>query len=201
MLIDLLSQIARETAKMSWPGRMHSILQASTKGAVVDYFAKNFLPRLSAIWTNPTQMSKMGYAVWHHQCVSDLGTFLQQGDHIKIVNKEQISTNYKPEAVACKLHNTFMYQLMKYQACRYLWNDIHLILDNVAFRRLHGLSGHYSSLKPIASLLQRNPYKIDYKDYLNIQTQLWQFVDQLNQRSGGQYQISSRIELNSVLWA
>src|SRR5262249_54148270 len=82
-LNDLLSRVARESAKMSWPGQMQPILHAKTKAAVEDYFGTTFLSHVQFVWTNPTHMRQIGYDIWHKQRAQDLGRFLQQGNHVK----------------------------------------------------------------------------------------------------------------------
>ena len=196
---DLLKQVARESAKMSWPGQMHPILCARTKDAVETYFSDRFISHLCKIWSTPSSMKK-GYDNWHRQRVNNIGNFLKQGKHVRNSRRNNGPTNYNPEAVACKLLNTFMHQLMKYDKCRYLWKDLHLVFDQGVFKNLHRLTNCYNSLKCIDYILQKNAYKITYKDYMTVQNQLWKFIEELNKRQGAEYQISSRIELNPVLW-
>lgn len=200
-LNDLLSRIARESARMSWPGQMHPTLHAKTKDAVQNYFAKSFLPHLETVWVNPAGLIQSGYDAWHEQRARDLGYLLKEGNHVKVLDRARVSTNYNAVAVACKLLNTFMHQLMKYQACRHLYQNLHLVLDKRVFDRLCALRTHYRSLQSIIKHIRLNPYKIGYTEYMDVQKQLWPFIDELNRRQGVGYQISSRIELNSVLWA
>lgn len=187
-----LERVARETAKMSWPGQMHPILHANTKKSVEDYFSTIFVSHLKRVWTDEYTTSRLAYDDWYKQRAYELGKFLERGKHVK--------RNYRDTAVACKLLNTFMHQLMKYEKCRILWRDLHLVLDGRLFRKLLGLSGEYDSLRPVASILKDNPYKITYGSYSRLQSQLWAFIEQLNQRANAEYKLRSRIELN-VLWA
>ena len=53
-LNEYLEKVAHETAKMSWPGRMSSILHASTKRAVEEhFFATAFVSELQGLWNDP----------------------------------------------------------------------------------------------------------------------------------------------------
>jgi hypothetical protein len=197
---DFLEKVARETARMSWPGQMSPILREGTNRAVEDYFGTHFLPYLVELWNGERMLSTYDeFDIWHRKCASDLGDLLQRTGRIKPTSRTGKPTNYRGVAVACKLLDTFMFQLMKYEKFRPLWGNLHLILDDTACFRLYGLS--YSSLRDIKSILQSIPYTLTYDSYLNIQTHLLSLVDELNQRPNIPYKITSRIELNPVLWA
>jgi hypothetical protein len=199
-LNDYLERVARETAKMSWPGQMSPILHASTKGAVEGYFATSFLSEIQNLWDKPAAISdQAAFDDWHRRQVYRLGDFLQQGNHIKH-ERDGMPTDYISMAIACKLLNTFMHQLMKYQGFRALWKYLHLVLDDVAFSRLSSL--RYKSLSSVREILKNdNPYKIPYEKYALVQQQLLELVLEFNQQPNAQYRITSRIELNAALWA
>lgn len=197
-LEERLKGIARETARMSRPGHMSPILKKKTMDIVKDYFSDQFIPRLRDIWSTK---SKIEYYNWHKQRVNEISGILKKRELIKELDKNNAPTNYKSKAVACKLLDTFMHQLMKYEECRYLYNDLHLVLDRGVFGNLRRLVKSYSSLEPIKLILKRNPYTITYEEYMEIEEQLWQFIDELNRKiPKAKDRICSRIELNSLLW-
>ena len=169
---EFLKQVARESAKMSWPGQMQGILHEGTKQAVEEYFSDKFIKHLCEIWSTHSGMTVEGYDIWHRQRVKNFGNFLRRDNHVKFSRPDSSPTKYNPEAVACKLLNTFMHQLMKYEKCRYLWKDLHLVFDGGVFRKLHSLANCCSSLGSIDDILRSNPYKITYDEYMGVQNQL-----------------------------
>lgn len=199
-LDEYLEGIARESAKMSWPGQMSPILKAQTKRAVEDYFARDFLKQL---WNEAETMHARGFDKWHEERASELSKLLADKNCIKHVNRRGEPTYYDSIAVACKLLNTFMHQLMKYQNFRPLWCDLHLVLDDIVLGRLSRLR-QYKSLAPIRDALNKNPYTIPYPIYSDIQKHLLSFIAELNrelEQRNAAYKITSRIELNAMLWA
>lgn len=197
---EFLKQVAKESAKMSWPGQMQGILNEGTKHAVEEYFSGQFIPHLRKIRSTPYGMTMEKYDLWHRQRVKNFGNFLRQGNHVKISRQDNSPAKYKPDAVACILLNTFMHQLMIYEEYRRLWRNLHLVFDRGVFKKLHSLSRCYSTLISIDSILEGNPYKITYKEYVIVQNQLWKFIGELNKQPGADYKICSRIELNPILW-
>ena len=186
-LDDYLFAVAKETARLSWPGRMWPILVAGAKKETEQYFTCNsFLAELKNMWVQKIP----AYDSWHEERVVELAT--------RIAKK--VNPGYCPKAVAAKLMDIFMHQLMKYEEFRFLWADLHLVLDSKVFAALHALAQDRTALKAVRSILAQNPYKISTKQYKSVQRQLWGFVEELNRRPGHEFDLHSRIQLN-VLWA
>src|ERR1700693_714408 len=99
-----LKAVARETAKMSYPGRMGGIVKAGTKKAVEEFFVQTF--PLEEIWDQAPKLA-LSFEDWHTKEVTDLGHYLTNRNLVK--RKQD-----KGEAVAAKFLNTYLYQLMKY---------------------------------------------------------------------------------------
>ena len=194
---DIIKAIARETAKMSYPGSMSrgikQVLKKNGKKAVEDFFVDEF--DLFSIWKDPKKIA-YNYDAYHEKWARDLAVFLK--NHRPPVLGRNHANN--PATVSTKFINTFMHQLMKYEQFRSLWKHLHLPLDSQvfkAFRKYEGISG---AIKPILKIIKnKSAYAISYREYQNIQTKLQNFIAELNQKS--QIQFNSRIELNLLLWA
>ncbi len=93
-----------------------------------------------------------------------------------------------------------MYQLVKYEEYRFLWRDLHLVLDGQVFGALRALARKSTALAPVNEILKRNPYTIPAEDYKRVQRQLSQFVAELNRERAPEFRLTSRIQLN-ILWA
>jgi hypothetical protein len=197
-----LQQIARETARMSYPGSMSRgqkpIVVGKTKAKLEDYFANEF--PLRDLWEKSSQRAK-DYDSWHKAQSVALGDYLAREGHLGN------SSNDK-RVVAAKFLNTFMHQLMKYEPFPPLWERLHLPLDARVFDSLRssGNPTHESNMSSSIALQQileiiagKTAYSISYPAYQSIQKHLWGFIDDLNRRPGVQYSIRSRIELN-FLW-
>jgi hypothetical protein len=195
-LDEYLLAIAKETARMSWPGQMAPILKAGAKKSVEAYFTSDFLGHLRKIWRGQRVVH---YDRWHDQRVQELARSLDE--KVKSRNRKGARTGYLPEAVAAKLLNTFMHQLMKYKECRFLWADLHLVLDTGVFKALGRLAVNSRALQSerTDSVLTQNPYTIPYREYKLVQRRLRKFVGELNRRPGNEFRLTSRIELN-LLW-
>ena len=185
-LTEYLDGIARETVRMSYPGRMGGIVKTKTKRDVLQpYFTTRF--PLKKVWKNADHIAER-FDKWHGKRVREMGGVL----------KKQVKKDYHAEAVAAKFLNTFLYQLMKYEQCRPLWNQLHLPLDNRVFKALKSLDS--PTLEPIKEILGRSAYSLSLKEYGKVQMTLWKLIEELNERPVIGYQLKSRIELN-VLWA
>lgn len=188
---EYLKAVARETARMSYPGRMQGKLKAGTKEVVEDYFVKKF--PLREVWENADQIA-LKFDKWHEDCVRKLSRDL----------KKYLKTDTdRAEAVAAKLLNTFTHQLMKYEPCRPLWKELHLPIDGIMIKALYKLNS--PSLDPkIKVILKKHkkcPYSLSYKkEYIPIQNALRHIIADLNKRPGVECNLKSRIELN-LLWA
>lgn len=176
---DRLEMIARETARMSFPGGMRHHIPEGAKRAIEEYFVHEFpLPK---VWKDPRKIAK-DYDGWHKK---------QTAGMVEALEEWRIK-----EAVAAKLLNTFMHQLMKYEECRPLWKELHLPLDGQVFKALKKKQGHFKSLVKLMEkdgILHKNPYSIDYSEYNEVQEALKGVVKELK--------LSSRIDLNWYLWA
>ncbi|MBM4295522.1 MAG: hypothetical protein FJ126_11570 [Deltaproteobacteria bacterium] len=184
-MTDLFSLIAKETARMSYPGKMNNLVKEGMKKALEDYFAKIF--PLGELWDNSNDVVN-NYDEWHRLRVKEIGGIVN--------NYNKVLTN-NPEAMGAKFLNTFMHQLMKYDKFRPLFKKLHLPLDRRVFNALKSL--RVSSLTSINTLLKRPPYSINYEEYEIIQKVLWSLIKELNNRIGIEFKVESRIELN-LLW-
>ena len=189
---EYLRAVARETARMSYPGRMGGILRKGTKQKVQGYFEKDF--PLERLWDHAGQEADR-FDEFHEKIVFELARVLDENNCLK---KE----NDKSEALAAKLLNTFMHQLMKYEQCRPLWKMLHLPLDRITFNALSRLDS--PSLLPVRKIIteyKEKPYQITYiGEYKPIQIALGCAIEELNKRSDIGYKLTSRIQFN-LLWA
>jgi hypothetical protein len=96
--------------------------------------------------------------------------------------------------------DAFMYQLMKYRQCRFLWTHLHLVLDGKIFTELRRLARDSIALKPLCDILRGNPYTNSYEEYRLVQGHLRKFIGELNSRSNKGFDLTFPIELN-ILWA
>lgn len=181
-------KIARETARMSYPGSMSRgtkpVVAKGTKKALEEYFAVDF--PLPQVWCQSSDIA-IQFDQWHTTRVDEIARTIQLW----------ISTHNEPRSVAAKFLNTFMHQLMKYEPCRPLLPVLHLPLDARVFATLSKL--HAQSLAPIQNLLSCSPYSLPYEDHIQVQRALLAFVNELNARPETEFIIRARIELN-WLW-
>lgn len=187
---QLLKRIAVETARMSYPGSMsrgkRPIVLKGTKARLEAYFGKQF--PLAEIWKGALNIR--GYERWHRRRVADIAKCL--AGNVRRPNK--------PESVAAKFLNTFMHQLMKYAECRALLPALHLPLDTRVFMELSSLASE--TLKSIRSLLtESSPYRLPYPRHIEVQRALKRLIAAFNRQPDAEFQIRSRVELNSLLWA
>ncbi len=190
-----LYAVAKETARLSWPGRMHPILVKDAKKDTEGYFiSRLFHTRLCKVWTGNVR----DYDLWYEACVEQLKDSIAK----KVTPHNAQGTRYCPKTVAAKLMDAFMYQLMKYQECRYLWPVLHLVLDNKIFAslRAHMTNRHALQGEPIGEILRKNPYTITFGEYQTVQKHLREFIQELNRRVGMEFELNSPIQLN-ILWA
>lgn len=181
---------------MSFPGGMMrkngpvKIVDMSPKEITSNYFEKRF--PIGDIWAG----SITDFDLFHKEQTTKLGK------HLKA--KGILGADRTPSGIASKLINTYMHQLMKYEEPRYLWEQLHLPLDQVVFTCLKSRklakTGHVKSLKPIKEILRKSPYKLLYKEYIAVQNALSVWIDELNGRKDNTLKLRSRIELN-WLWS
>jgi hypothetical protein len=185
---ELFDKIARETARMSYPGSMSRgtkpVVAKGTKKTLEEYFAIDF--PLPQVWHQSSEIA-IQFDQWHTTRVDEIARAIQA----------LVSTHNEPRSVAAKFLNTFMHQLMKYEPCRPLLPVLHLPLDARVFATLSKL--HVKSLAPVQDLLSRSPYSLPYEDHIQVQRALLAFVNELNARPETEFKIHSRIELN-WLW-
>lgn len=192
-LKEYLEAVATETARMSYPGRMSPILHGGAKAKAEEYFKKKF--PIAEVW-GKTRAVARSFDKWHSQWTKELAHALE-----KKVDKRR---GYKPKAVATKLINTFLHQLMKYKRCQPLYKKLHLPLDEEVFKALRRIwnKDRPETLRPIEKFFRgkgsRSPYKLEYAEYKKIQEALgWLVVKSRVSRK----KLNSRIELNALLWA
>lgn len=163
-----LRAVARETARMSYPGRMGGIVKAGTKKAVEDFFVETF--PLEAMSSHAHRIAR-SFEEWHSDQVRKLG---RQLDRRKLIKGRQ----NRCEAVAAKFLNTYMFQLMKYNFCRPLWNRLHLPLDRRILAALASLRRQTKSraLSTVRDVFHRPPYSITPREYERVQQALLSFI-------------------------
>lgn len=187
-LVELLDHVARETARMSYPGSMSRgtkpVVRKGTKAILENYFATKF--PLLEVWNSASQVLG-AYDDWHQSRTAEISTAIEK----------QVPEYNNPMAVGTKFLNTFMYQLMKYERYRALWPALHLPLDARVFAALARLQ--YSSLSDVQPLFSQSPYSLPYVAHLDIQRTLQNLLQELNNRPRAEVQFNSRIELN-LLW-
>jgi len=192
---EFLKAVAQETARMSFPGRMGGVVRAGTKKAVEEYFVHRF--PIEEIWDGAPQVAQR-FDGWHRKWVRELGRHMVSRGLIK-------KRKDRGEAVAAKFLNTYLHQLMKYQPCRPLWNQLHLPLDSRILEALWRLrqdtqSRALEQVEEILRSLRKRPYSATYSQYLRVQRALLNLLAELNGRPRNEVKLKSRIELN-LLWA
>ena len=157
-LAELLEHVARETARMSYPGSMSRgnkpVVRKGTKATLEKYFSKTF--PLRGVWVSAPQVAG-AYEKWHQSRATEIAKEIEA----------HVSSHNNPMAVAAKFLNTFMYQLMKYEPCRALWPALHLPLDSRVFAALARLQS--PSLSGVQPLFSQSPYSLPYVAHLDIQ--------------------------------
>ena len=186
---ELLKQVARETARMSYPGSMSrgkkQVVKGGAKLKIEEYFVSAF--PLATLWTDTRQIADNDDD-WHEQQTQALGRFLVR--HECLGNPANNSS-----AVGAKFINTFMHQLTKYERLRPLWPHLHLPLDVRVFQSFALLDS--PAITKIRERVGSNSaYAISYSDYKFVQDTLWDFISELNSRPGAEFKVKSRIELN-----
>jgi hypothetical protein len=166
-------------------GGKKPIVSKGTKDVVECYFATKF--PIATLWICPNDIFEK-YDEWHAERCKELA---------KSIEPKIWTLSNKPIAVASKFLNTFMHQLMKYEAVRPLWLTLHLPLDSRVFRALKNLKS--PALKAVRKELTKSPYQLSYCEYLRVQQALTSLIEELNRRTDAEFQVKSRIELN-WLW-
>jgi len=183
-----LKSIARETAKMSWPGHMNPIVKAGTKKILEEYFIGTDFP-FEELWDGKS-CAYSDYDKWHEE-------------QTKAISKKVVKTNlrdqeYEARVVSAKFLNTFMHQLVKYEDFRGLYEHLHLTLDSGVHKEICENSRDVE----IQKMKQENTYKISYATYMCIQKDAWNLLNDYNQKfKDTGIKLRSRIDLNAILWA
>ena len=185
---ELMVLVARETARMSYPSGMthppKPVVKGKTKKTVEDYFADVF--PLQEVWDDATRVAA-NFEAWHLKRVKEMARAI----------KAHVPSHNNREAVAAKLLNTFLHQLMKYERCRPLWSKLYLPLDRRVFDALRRL--HAPALECVRPHLSERSYALEYDVHLEIQEALLSLIRELNRRPEAEFKFKSRIELN-LLW-
>jgi len=184
---ERLRGIATETARMSYPGRMSGLVTEGTKRSVEQYFVEAF--PLKEIWDDALKIA-LSFDEWHDERIKELSQVLHEKKCLK-------DKHNRVEALAAKFLNTFLFQLVKYEQCRPLWNVLHLPLDGRVLKKLRSLCS--PALQSIGGILSSPPYSLSYAEYIQVQDALSQLVVELNRRPDVEFRLESRIELN-LLW-
>jgi hypothetical protein len=173
---------------MSYPGSMsrgkRPVVVKGGKSQLEEWFVERF--PISDVWEHATDVAR-SYDVWHEQQSQAIANWI----------KQSIPPYHNPITVSTKFLNTFMHQLMKYEPCRALWQQLHLPLDRRVFGELGRLRP--ASLSAVHPYFSKSPYSLEYSVYRAIQQGLWSYVHELNTRPEVGMQLTSRIELN-WLW-
>ena len=188
----LLAAFARETARMSYPGRMSGgkrpVVRGGTKQKIEKYFTSQF--PMEQIWDDAAAVASI-YDQWHEE---------RTGEIARVVSRCKGDPSNNSKAIAAKFLNTFMHQLMKFQKCRPLFKFLHLPLDRRVFNALRSQKLSFSGKRDILPIVRKAPYTISYSEYLQVQNALWSVVKAINRQSNQTIDLTSRIELNSWMW-
>jgi hypothetical protein len=196
-----LTAIARETAKLSYPGSMsRGEKQILTKGAKrgIEKFFTGDTFGFNDLWDNVENV-KLQYADWHKKSVQALGKFLE-------TNSLLGNRDNNAEAISSKLIDTYMYQSMKSEKFRLLRDKLHLPLDRIIISTLLKFKESLPlEVNLILTKYKNHPYQFPYTEYMGIQEALFLLIRKINdeltqQPDGKSRQLTSRIELN-LLWA
>jgi hypothetical protein len=201
---EYLEAIARETAKMSYPGSMSRgkkpIVKAKTKEALEDYFVSKKFP-IEELWDG-TGGAYTNYDEWHAKQTKKISD--------KVVAKKLADKNREPLAVSVKFLNTFMHQLIKYKKFQKLYPFLHLPLDDKVLKRLNSKLGKkkqcvFPELKELVQKYlkkkkgkKNGAYCIEESDYVTIQKWLMCLLKKYQVPQG--IKLNSRIDLNAILW-
>ena len=141
---------------------------------------------LTRIWSQGIR----DYDRWHKRQTIALAEHLLEHEHIPEDRHE--------DGIAAKFLNTYMHQLMKYGAPRYLYTRLHLTLDQKILDHLKRM--RWPEAAAINNLLKKSPYKMAYSEYAKIQSAIAGFIEGKNTQLPRRMTIDSRVELN-WLWA
>lgn len=178
---EYFKAIARETAKMSWPGHMNMV-DAGTKAELETLFVDTF--PVEDLWNGKSVASYTEYDRWHKEQTQNISKHVVEN---KLKKKQ-----YSADAVSAKFLNTFMHQLMKYGEFRGLYKYLHLPLDSKVL----------SLLNKKLNRSNECAYTMDYQTYADIQKELLKVLEKYNKElEGTGIELRSRIDINAILWA
>ncbi len=167
-------------------GKMQ-ILKRGAKQAVENFFRNNF--PLGHLWAQPREVAS-DYDQWHRAVCRQLASCIRPFMGAK---RNTVA------AVAAKLLDTFMHQLMKTERLRVLWPKLHLPLDRRVFNAVLKRPIQFDGKSRIAAILKKPPYSITRKEYDTVQNSLWALLKRMPSDEEQALKWSSRIELN-WLW-
>ncbi len=181
---NYLKEIARESAKMSWPGEMNNIVIGGTKAGLEEYFTGPEFP-IEELWDG-TSIAYTDYEKWHKEQTQNIS------EHVVVKTEKK---PYVSVAVSAKFLNTFMHQLMKYEKFRGLYERLHLPLDSRVIK--------HKDIKEICKKLGiMNAYTIDYDTYKDAQESIKGVLENYKKElEATGIKLRSRIDLNAILWA
>jgi hypothetical protein len=197
-LDEYLQFVAIETARTAWPGSMmrgeSQVLKKGAKKAVEDFFSGPDFP-MKELWDNSRGIARH-YDQWHSDVCRRLESVVSRlmGEKRKHVNRSA--------AIAAKLLDTFMHQLMKRHEVRALWCHLHLPLDRRILNALKKPEITFPGKCEIASILkdkENSPYSLERSEYDRIQTAMKELLAHAGKQMSGSSLWRSRIELN-CLW-
>lgn len=198
-LDDYLKALARQTARMSYPGSMSRgkspVVRAGTKALIEEWFCDNLVT--NELWGRPKAVAAR-YRVWHEEKARALGRHLFAANRLGSSNApRRPEERNEPTTVAAKFIDTFMHQLMKQEKLRPLQENLHLPLDRRVLNNLAGRKcGAAARIKKLVG--KRRPYTLPYEDYAEIQNELWGLLKEFNDDRPAVH-LKSRIDLN-FLW-
>jgi hypothetical protein len=195
------NSVKKETAMLAWPGHMNPIVRKGAKTAVERFFVDQVdLATLSA----ESIRTQDNFDTWHRRNITALAQVLNTGDRDGKWIKDRDREPYSADAVASKLVDVFLHQLIKYRPFAHLHDYLHLPIDTQVQPKIRKLAreAHEPRHRVAAGLLKntRNVYTLSYEEYMKIQIFLWDAVDAELNDEFEKYG-HSRILLNPYLWA
>lgn len=203
-LTELEDSITRESAKMSWPGHMHPMLQAGAKNKVEKFWLNNVdLRELQGIST------QNGYDRWHEKTTCSLAEWMETNRVLRrrtrvAVRNDPDGREYSASAIAAKLIDTFVHQLSKHPPFHGLYLYLHLPYDEVVRGRLCGIARRMAMLEDLAELSEipaRNAYTLGYHEYSRIQQFVWKLARRRQYAQFRKAYGDAVIWLNAAIWA
>jgi hypothetical protein len=195
---DWLTRVSVETARMSYPTSMSRgtvpLVIGNTKKALEKYFDESgFVKNLLELQKGGPKQEQ--YDEWHTKRICEIGDLL--------VSKKLLCDAKTKFGVGAKFVDTYMHQLMKFEMCRSFWKLLFLPIDRKVCRFLNKSKDVFSQRVQVIVDKYKNesPYFITEEEYSEIQKSLWIIIDEINKNLNEKYTLTSRIELNCIMWA